>query len=94
MKKLSYNELTEDLIEITVVFQNCVERYPQLTDIDSDVWYQEFVTWANEFEELYSNPEYWGDVDYLDTIGTFTRKKILEFGESAVPLTEQPAQKN
>ncbi|MCC8120674.1 MAG: hypothetical protein LIO42_01505 [Oscillospiraceae bacterium] len=94
MKKLTYNEQAENLINITCVFQNCVEKYPQLTEIDSDVWNQEFVAWANEFEEMYSDPEFWGNADYFDAIGTFARKKILEFGGFAVPLTEQTAQKN
>ncbi len=94
MKKLTYNEQTENLIEIACVFQSCVAKYPPLTDIDSDVRNQEFVAWANEFEEMYSDPEYWDDADYFDTIETFTRKKILRFGGFAVPLAEQIDKKN
>ncbi|MCC8120400.1 MAG: hypothetical protein LIO42_00040 [Oscillospiraceae bacterium] len=94
MKKLTYNEQTENLIEIARVFQSCVAKYPQLADIDSDIWNQEFVAWANEFEELHLDPEYWDDADYFDAIETFARKKILEFGGFAVPLAEQQTKKN
>lgn len=82
MEKLSYGQLTENLIEIAWVFQNCVGKYPQLADIDSITWKQEFVAWANEFENLYPNPEYWDDNDYPEAIEQFAERKIQEFGDA------------
>lgn len=37
---------------------------------------QLFIYWAEEFQSLYPDPDYWNDNDYIDTILEFTTAKI------------------
>lgn len=80
-KKLVYGVHTENLIEITMVYANLAEKYSELKDIDSNAWKQEFVEWANEFEELHPEASCWEDNDYLDCIEDFAKQKIYEFAD-------------
>lgn len=78
-EKLEYNKRTENLIEIVRMYEELAVRHPKLTDIDSITWNQYFVDLANQFEE--KNPDMdWTSEDYLETIETYARENILNFG--------------
>lgn len=78
--KLVYGVYTENLIEIALTYASMVAEHPELTETDSITWKQQFVEWANEFEEKYPEPEHWEDSDYPDCIDAFAREKIGEYG--------------
>ncbi|MCD8083003.1 MAG: hypothetical protein LUE86_05740 [Clostridiales bacterium] len=80
MKKLIYDKLTENLIEISQAYVCLLGKHQKLSDIDSTTWKQQFVDWANEFEEMYPDPGYWDEHDYLETIEKYAKDKILEYG--------------
>lgn len=76
---LQYGVYTKNLIEIAFTYAALVSKYSELSLIDSIVWKQQFVTWANEFEEKYSESGYWESNEYLDYIDAFVKERILEF---------------
>ena len=77
--RLEYSRYTENLIEIVTVFVNLAGGHPELTDIDSVTWEQEFVGWANEFEDMHPDFHYWDDNDYPESIEQFAIEKILKY---------------
>lgn len=54
------------------------DGYDFLTNTDSMSWKQLFITWANEFEELYGSKN-WNEIDedYYETIERFAEEKIM-----------------
>lgn len=78
-KKKAYTRVSENLVEISLVYASMKTEYEELNNIDSIAWKQMFVQWANEFEVKYSESEHWADNDYLERIEKFARHKILEF---------------
>ena len=75
--KLVYGVYTENLIEIALTYASLMIKYPVLTDTNSITQKQEFVDWANEFEEKY--PDHWENGDYLECIDAFATEKICAY---------------
>ena len=77
------NKVTENLVEISLVFASLQPEITQGREIDSLAWKQELVSWANQFERMYENVEWGTDEtagrDYLEVIEEFAEKKIREF---------------
>lgn len=66
--------VSENLVEISLVFADMQITHSSLCSIDSTTWKQQFVEWANEFENE------WDDsLDYPEEIDKFARKKIAEY---------------
>lgn len=78
-QEMEYSKVTENLMEISMVFADLRAEHEELMDIDSVTWKQQFVEWAKEFEKQHSEPECWENDDYIDSIEEFAEKKILEF---------------
>lgn len=79
----SFDKVSENLVEISLVFASLQPEIGDKQEIDSVTWKQEFVVWANEFEQMYGNAE-WGTSEldgkeYLETINEFAKKKIRKF---------------
>lgn len=70
IQKTELNRATENLIEIAWRYESLKAEYDFLTNTDSMSWKQLFITWANEFEELYGSKN-WNEIDedYYETIG-------------------------
>lgn len=77
------NRVSENLVEISLVFANLQPELRDGREIDSITWKQEFVVWANEFEQVYGKAEWRlsdnGSTDYLETIEAFAKEKIRKF---------------
>lgn len=76
----AFDKVSENLVEISLAFASMQSEIKDVPEIDSLTWKQEFVAWANEFEQMYRNAE-WGaaDVggkDYLEAIEEFAKGKI------------------
>lgn len=78
-EKMTYNKVSENLVEISLVYAGMQEKYKELGEIDSITWKQLFVDWANEFEEKYPESKYWEDSDYLECMDAFATEKICEY---------------
>lgn len=79
----AFDKVSENLVEISLAFANLQPEIRAGQEIDSLTWKQEFVAWANEFEQMYGNAE-WGTAetggkDYLEAIEEFAKKKIRQF---------------
>lgn len=83
-QEMEYSKVTENLMEISMVFADLRAEHEDLMDIDSVTWKQQFVEWAKEFEKQHSEPECWEDDDYIDSIEEFAEKKILEYAHLEV----------
>lgn len=73
-----FGRLTENIMEITLVYAEMLKENGKLGNIESIEWKQQFVEWANEFEES------WGEADlrdYPEEIGKFARRKITGYAE-------------
>lgn len=83
MEKLKFGKYTENLVEIALMYAEISEEHEKLKETDNIVWSQQFVEWANEFENLYGEVEDF-DVElgrsYYEMIREFAKEKILEFG--------------
>lgn len=77
-EKMIYNKASENLVEITLVYVGMLEEHKRLSGVDSITWKQLFVQWANDFEEAQAGTD-WNQKDYLEEIGKFARRKILEY---------------
>lgn len=75
-EKAVFGHLTENIMEITLVYADLQASTPELSRIDSITWKQKFVDWANEFESQWQENE---DSEYLEDIEKFARHKILEY---------------
>lgn len=75
-EKVVFGHLTENIMEITLVYANLQESISGLCEIDSITWKQKFVDWANEFESQWQEGK---DSDYFDDIEKYARRKILEY---------------
>lgn len=80
IQQTEFNRATENLIEITWTYVNLSEEFPRLNDQDSMSWKQMFITWANEFEELYGRTD-WVESEktYPEAIEEFAKEKILQW---------------
>lgn len=78
IQKTEFNRATENLIEIAWRYESLKAEYDFLTNTDSMSWKQLFITWANEFEELYGSKN-WNEIDedYYETIERFAEEKIM-----------------
>ena len=78
IQKAEFNRATENLIEIAWKYESLKAEYDFLTNTDSMSWKQLFITWANEFEELYGSKN-WNEIDedYYETIERFAEEKIM-----------------
>lgn len=75
-EKAVFGHLTENIMEITLVYAELQESISGMCEIDSTTWKQKFVDWANEFESQWKEGD---DRDYLEDIEKFARRKILEY---------------
>lgn len=82
---ISLNRVSENLVEISLVFASMQQELKNGTEIDSDTLKQEFVVWANEFEMMYGDVAWGTDdtngMDYPDAIEKFAKEKIKKFGK-------------
>ena len=83
-QEMEYSKVTENLMEISMIFADLRTKHEELMDIDSITWKQQFVEWAKEFEAQHSGPEPWENDDYIDSIEEFAEKKILEYANLEV----------
>lgn len=78
-EKVVFGHLTENIMEITLVYAAMLEKNEKLGNIESIEWKQKFVDWANEFENT------WDDAgDYQEEIEKFAKMKIAEHAELEV----------
>lgn len=75
-EKAVFGHLTENIMEITLVYADLQESISGLCEIGSTTWKQKFVDWANEFESQWQEGR---DSEYLEDIDKFARHKILEY---------------
>lgn len=75
-EKVSFGRITENIMEITLVFAEMQQSHEELYEIENIDWKQQFVEWANEFEENWSEDDL---ADYPEEISKFARKKIAEY---------------
>lgn len=77
------NKVSENLVEISLIFASLQSELRDGREIDSITWKQEFLVWANEFEQMYGSAEWRlsdnGSTDYLETIEAFAKEKIRKF---------------
>ncbi len=78
----TFDKVSENLVEISLTY---AKLQPEMDsqEIDSLTWKQEFVDWANEFEQMYRDVE-WGTPEtdgkeYLEAIEEFAKGKIRKF---------------
>lgn len=76
----AFDKVSENLAEISLAFASMQSEIKDVPEIDILTWKQEFVVWANEFEQMYRNAE-WGMADvggkeYLEAIEEFAKGKI------------------
>ena len=76
--EIVYNKTSENLVEISLVYADLLEKHRELSSIDSINWKQMFVQWANDFETVNEGID-WNHEDYLEKIEKFARHKILEY---------------
>lgn len=78
-----FDNVSENLVEISLAFASLQPELQEGQEIDSLTWKQEFVVWANEFEQMYENANWGTDEtggrDYLEVIEEFAKKKIKKF---------------
>ncbi len=77
-EKMTYNKVSDNLVEISLVYASLQAEHEELSNIDSIIWKQMFVQWANEFETGYAGTD-WKQDDYLEKIEKFARHKIMEY---------------
>lgn len=77
-EKMTYNNASENLVEISITYAALQTEYRELGDIDSITWKQMFVQWANDFETVQTGSG-WDQKDYLEEIEKFARHKIMEY---------------
>ena len=77
-EKITYNNASENLVEISITYAALQTEYRELGDIDSITWKQMFVQWANDFETVQTGSG-WDQKDYLEEIEKFARHKIMEY---------------
>lgn len=75
-EKVAFGHLTENIMEITLVYANMLATNPELSVIDNIDWKHKFVEWANEFESQWEEDDI---REYLEEIDKFARNKILEY---------------
>lgn len=75
-EKAVFGHLTENIMEITLVYAGLQKSISELCEIDSTTWKQKFVDWANEFESQWQEGR---DSEYLEDIEKFAHHKILEY---------------
>lgn len=76
-QEIGYSRIAENLMEISMVFANMQKVHDELSDIDSITWKQQFVKWANEFEETWSKCD--DEKDYPEEIEKFADLRIKEY---------------
>lgn len=74
----AYSKVSENLVEISLVYASLQAEHEDLSGVDSITWKQMFVEWANEFEMKQLRTD-WDQHDYLECIEEFARHKILEY---------------
>lgn len=79
-EKMTYNKASENLVEISLVYAGLQAKNEVLSSVDGITWKQLFVQWANDFEAEQAGAD-WNQEDYLEKIGKFARRKILEYVE-------------
>lgn len=79
----TFDKVSENLVEISLAFASLQPEIREGREVDSITWKQEFVVWANEFEQMYENADWGTDEtdgkDYIDAIEEFAKKKIRKF---------------
>ena len=76
--EIVYNKTSENLVEISLVYADLLEKHRELSSIDSINWKQMFVQWANDFETVNEGID-WNHEDYLEKIEKFAPHQILEY---------------
>lgn len=71
-----FDNVSENLVEIAMVFADMMKENESLGQIDSATWKQKFINWANEFETGWDDTK-----DYPEEIVKFARTKIAEYAE-------------
>lgn len=78
-----FDKVSENLVEISLVFASLQSEIRNKQEIDSFTWKQQFVVWANEFEQIYGKFDWGmaetGDKEYLEAIEKFAKNKIRKF---------------
>lgn len=77
-EKVTYDKVSENLVEISLVFAGMLEEHRRLSSVDSITWKQLFVQWAKDFEAVQAGTD-GNQEDYLEEIEKFTRRKIMEY---------------
>lgn len=75
--KVRFGRITENIMEITLVYANMLDKDDSLRDIESADWKQQFVEWANEFEESWDEDDTMRD--YPEEVARFAKRKITEY---------------
>lgn len=74
-----FDKVSENLVEISLVFASLQSEITDGQEIDSITWKQMFVQWANEFEDEYPELNHWENANYFDCITKFAKEKIFKF---------------
>lgn len=68
------DKISENLVEISLVYASMQAEHKELQEIESTTWKQKFVEWANEFEKVWDDRE-----DYQEAIEKYARVNIAEY---------------
>lgn len=78
-----FDKVSENLVEISLMFASLQPEIKGTQEIDSLTWKQMFMQWANEFETAHKCAD-WDQRFYLEEIGRFARNKIMKFAGVAL----------
>lgn len=78
-----FDKISENLVEISLVFASLQPEIRDKQEIDILMWKQKFLVWANEFEQIYGKSDWGmaetGNKEYLEAIEEFAKNKIRKF---------------
>lgn len=79
----TFDKVSENLVEISLMFASLQPEIKGMQEIDSLTWKQMFMQWANEFETAHKGAD-WDKRVYLEEIERFARNKIMKFAGVAL----------
>ena len=91
-KKLEFNKVIENIIEITRTITRLESEYDEISDLGTNEINHSILGWAEEFEARIGDTFDWGSspYDYVTMIDDFATKKIMELSD--VPKDKWPKQ--
>lgn len=91
-EKLEFNEVIENIIEITRTITRLESEYDEISDLGTNEINNSILDWAEEFEARIGGDFVWGasPYDYITMIDDYATKKIMELSE--VPINKWPKQ--